>query len=88
MTGVMDCSVAISLRVTRPLGLFEDGYFSDGDIKNIIDSLGKVVDLNLYNIKKSSKEIILSIKKDVFNKNIQNLIIEIYKKTPLTVITA
>lgn len=80
MTGVMDCSVAISLRVTRPLGLFEDGYFSDGDIKNIIDSLGKIVDLNLYNIKKSSKEIILSIKKDVFNKNIQNLIIEIYKK--------
>ena len=26
MTGVMDCSVAISLRVTRPLGLFEDGF--------------------------------------------------------------
>ena len=47
MTGIMDCSVAISLRVTRPLGLFEDGYFSDGDIKNIIDPLGKIVDLNL-----------------------------------------
>ena len=87
MTGVMDCSVAISLRVTRPLNMFEDGYFSDGDIKNIIESLGKVVDLDLYNIKKSSKEIILSIKKDVFNKNIQDLIIEIYKKTPLRVKT-
>ena len=47
---------------------------------NIIDSLGKVIDLNLYDIKKNSKEIILSIKKDVFNKNIQDLIIEIYKK--------
>ena len=80
MTGVMDCSVALSLRITRPLSMFEDGYFSDGDIKNIIESLGKVVDLDLYNIKKSSKEIILSIKKDVFNKNIQDLIIEIYKK--------
>ena len=80
MTGVMDCSAAISLKVTRPLSMFEDGYFSDGDIKNIIDSLGKVIDLNLYDIKKNSKEIILSIKKDVFNKNIQDLIIEIYKK--------
>ena len=88
MTGVMDCSVALSLRITRPLSMFEDGYFSDGDIKNIIESLGKVVDLDLYNIKKSSKEIILSIKKDVFNKNIQDLIIEIYKKTPLSVITS
>ena len=87
MTGVMDCSVALSLRITRPLSMFEDGYFSDGDIKNIIESLGKVVDLDLYNIKKSSKEIILSIKKDVFNKNIQDLIIEIYKKTPLRVKT-
>ena len=47
---------------------------------NIIDSLGKVIDLNLYDIKKNSKEIFLSIKKDVFNKNIQDLIIEIYKK--------
>ena len=47
---------------------------------NIIDSLGKVIDLNLYDIKKNSKEIILSIKKDVFNKNIHDLIIEIYKK--------
>ena len=32
MTGVMDCSVALSLRITRPLSMFEDGYFSDGDI--------------------------------------------------------
>ncbi len=31
MTGVMDCSAAISLKVTRPLSMFEDGYFSDGD---------------------------------------------------------
>ena len=67
MGGALYCSVAISLRVTRPLSMFEDDYFSDGDIKNIIDSLGKIVDLNLYDIKKSSKEIILSIKKDVFN---------------------
>lgn len=37
MGGALYCSVALSLRVTRPLGLFEDGYFSDGDIKNIQD---------------------------------------------------
>ena len=33
MGGALYCSVALSLRVTRPLGLLEDGYFSDGDIK-------------------------------------------------------
>ena len=63
MTGVMDCSVAISLRVTRPLGLFEDGYFSDGDIKNIIETLGKLVDLKLYNIKNNSKEVFYQLRK-------------------------
>lgn len=84
MGGALYCSVALSLKVTRPLGLFEDGYFSDGDIKNIIESLGKLVDLKLYNIKKNSKEVVLSLKKDVFNKNIQDLYLEISSKIDLT----
>lgn len=85
MTGVMNCSVALSLNITKPLNMIETDYFSDKDIKNIIESLSKIIDLNLYDIKKSSKEIILSIKEDVFNENIQDLIIEIYKKTDLKV---
>ena len=68
MGGALYCNVALSLKVTRPLGLFEDGYFSDGDIKNIIESLGKLVDLKLYNIKKNSKEVVLSLK-DVLDYN-------------------
>ena len=36
MTGVMDCSVALSLKATRPLNMFETGYFSEGDVKNIV----------------------------------------------------
>ena len=63
MGGALYCSVALSLRVTRPLGLLEDGYFCDGDIKKIVESLGKLVDLKLYNIKKNSKEVVLSLKK-------------------------
>ena len=63
MGGALYCSVALSLRVTRPLGLFEDGYFSDGDIKNIIETLGKLVDLKLYNIKNNSKEVFYHLKK-------------------------
>ena len=50
MGGALYCSVALSLRVTRPLGLFEDGYFSDGDIKNIQDlylEISSKIDLTL-----------------------------------------
>ena len=67
MTGVMTCIVALSLTITKPLNLVETDYFGDKDIKNIIESLSKIVDLNLYDIRNSSKGIILSIKKNVFN---------------------
>ena len=67
MIGVMTCSVALSLNITKPLNLVEIDYFGDKDIKKNIESLSKIVDLNLYDIRKSSKEIILSIKKNVFN---------------------
>ena len=66
MGGTLYCGVALSLRVTSPLGLLEDGYFSDGDIK------------------KDSKEVVLSLKKDIFNKNIQDLYLEISSKIDLT----
>ena len=83
MTGVMSCSVALSLRVTKPINMFKNSMFTDGDIKNIVDSLGKLVDLNLYDIKKSSEEVVLTIKKEIFNKNIQDLYLEISSKTDL-----
>ena len=50
MGGALYCSVTLSLRVTRPLSLFEDGYFSDGDIKNIQDlylEISSKIDLTL-----------------------------------------
>ncbi|MBQ4263069.1 MAG: hypothetical protein IJB83_02340 [Bacilli bacterium] len=49
----------------------------------LLESLSEIIDLSMYDINANSEQILLTIKKEIFNKNINKLIDQLYEKTPL-----
>ena len=71
----LSCAVATSMVVEKK----NDKPIEKEELKKLKQSVGKIFDLDLYNVKEEENLISLEIKKDVFNENIHDLCRELNK---------
>ena len=71
----LSCAVATSMVVEKR----NDKPFEKEELNKLKQSVGKIFDLDLYNVKEEENLISLEIKKDVFNENIHDLCRELNK---------
>lgn len=71
----LSCSIATSMVVEER----NDKPFEKEELNKLKQSVGKIFDLDLYNVKEEENLISLEIKKDVFNENIHDLCRELNK---------
>ena len=71
----LSCAVATSMVVAKK----DDKPFEKEELDKLKKSVGKIFDLDLYNVKEEENLISLDIKKDIFNANIHELCRELNK---------
>ena len=71
----LSCAVATSMVVEKK----NDKPIEKEELNKLKQSVGKIFDLDLYNVKEEENLISLEIKKDVFNENIHDLCRELNK---------
>ena len=71
----LSCSIATSMVVEKR----NDKPFEKEELNKLKQSIGRIFDLDLYNIKEEENLISLEIKKNVFNENIHDLCRELNK---------
>ena len=71
----LSCAVATSMVVEKK----NDKPFEKEELNKLKQSVGKIFDLDLYNVKEEENLISLEMKKDVFNENIHDLCRELNK---------
>ena len=71
----LSCAVATSMVVAKK----DDKPFEKEELDKLKKAVGKIFDLDLYNVKEEENLISLDIKKDIFNANIHELCRELNK---------
>ena len=71
----LSCAVATSMVVAKK----DDKPFEKKELDKLKKAVGKIFDLDLYNVKEEENLISLDIKKDIFNANIHELCRELNK---------